>query len=353
MDTDNTVSRQWSSRPDDERYLSLEELRAAVKTRTDNSKVAQTTTASLKAYGTEEGELILNTELGPKLFSNWSFGQVSAVAGAPAGYLKKLSAPLASANLNYGLARSPRAESMLLVNGNDRLRALTSSTYGRIWDNEVVEAVINVTAGDNWQIPAASYATTNPLRATTLYASDRDVFIFLVDPENPVILPNEAEPLFRGFYAWNSEVGAQVFGLATFLYQRICDNRIIWGISHRSELRIRHSSGAPTRFLKEGKAALIDYTNESTAPIVEKITRAQNIQLGKDETEVKDFLKKQGLTLSTIDLTLENVKQEGKDITTAWNIANGITATARSITHTDTRVLLERQAGRILEAVTK
>jgi hypothetical protein len=59
-------------------------------------------------------------------------------------------------------------------------------TSGRIWDSQVVAAVERVNEDGRWQIPAASYQARNPKRATTLYASDRDVFIFLVDPNNPV-----------------------------------------------------------------------------------------------------------------------------------------------------------------------
>ena len=58
-----------------------------------------------------------------------------------------------------------------------------------------------------------------------------------VDPKNPVEV--NGEQLFRGFYTWNSEVGSAVFGLTTFLYRYVCDNRIIWGATDVKELRIR------------------------------------------------------------------------------------------------------------------
>ena len=55
---------------------------------------------------------------------------------------------------------------------------------------------------------------------TTLYASDRDVFLFLVDDLNPIeagLLPDGSPDLyFRGFYCWNSEVGAKTLGIASF-----------------------------------------------------------------------------------------------------------------------------------------
>ena len=135
-------------------------------------------------------------------------------------------------------------------------------------------------------MPAASYATTNPKRATTLYASDRDVFLFLVDPKNPVEVGGEQ--LFRGFYTWNSEVGAATFGLTTFLYRYVCDNRIIWGASDVKELRIRHTGGAPERFGWEGERYLRRYAEESTAKIADGIRSAQAKQIplntGKGDT---------------------------------------------------------------------
>ena len=354
---DNTVHSQWANRPNDERFLSLHELANHVQTRADNSKVLTVNHDEMKVYGygddLQNGALVLNSKLGPKFFSHWSFGQVSAIAGAPAGYLRKLSPQLAAENLNFGLTNNDRDrdQSMIVVNGNETLRCATSPSYGRIWDHQVVTAVQNVTAGGAWKIPSASYASTDPRKATTLYASDRDVFIFLVDEDHPIEM--NGETLFRGFYTWNSEVGSQVFGLATFLYRTVCDNRIIWGMTGKNEIRIRHSSGAPERFMQEGKRALIEYSNQSTAPIIEQIQRAKNIKVGNDEDEVIAFLRKRGLSVETTKATIAAAKIEENDIYSPWSLAQGITAHARSIQHTDTRVLLEREAGKLLDATTK
>src|SRR3546814_13777575 len=65
---------------------------------------------------------------------------------------------------------------------------------------------------------------------TTLYASDRDVFLFLVDDTHPIEagkLPNgEPDLYFRGFYSWNSEVGAKTLGMATFYLRRSEERRV-------------------------------------------------------------------------------------------------------------------------------
>lgn len=55
---------------------------------------------------------------------------------------------------------------------------------------------------------------------TTLYASDRDMFLFLVGYLNPLetgLLSDGSPDLYfrRGGYCWNSEVGAKTLGIAS------------------------------------------------------------------------------------------------------------------------------------------
>ena len=45
----------------------------------------------------------------------------------------------------------------------------------------------------------------------------------------------------------------------------------------------------------------------------------------------------------------EAAKMEENEYNTPWSIAQGITAHARTITHTDARVEMERAAGKILD----
>lgn len=356
MQTDSTVSRQWATRPSDQRFLSLQELHDYTLARADKTQTFNHDVRYLKAYGSDPegkdlGELVINTNHGPKTFTNWSFNQISQNAGAPASYLRKLPAPLAALNLNYGF--NGAENQVMLQSFDEELRCSTSTTYGRIWDHDVVSKVREVTAGSSWQIPASTYSQNDPRRATTLYASDRDVFIFLVDPHHPIEIPGQQAPSFRGFYVWNSEVGSQTFGLAAFLYETVCDNRIIWGISNKQELRIRHSSGAPERFLQEGRKTLIEYANESTQGLIEKVQRAQRLKVGDDEDEVRSFLQKRGLSLAVAKTTIERAKEEENEFNTPWSLAQGLTAYARSIQHTDTRVDLERKAGAILDYTTR
>lgn len=364
MNTQNlmTAHSQWASRPDDERYLSLEELYQAVSVRREESWTVARASNDLRVMPSEVGDTLLMGVYDPTtdkeswlLPSHYSFGQLCQYANAPAKFLRTLPPELAAINLQWKLENDPMREDVLVLaqtNEEDNLRSLTSPSYGRIWDKQVVQAVMNVNRNGDWKIPAASYAMSNPKRATTLYASDRDVFMFLVDPDHPIEV--NGTTLYRGFITWNSEVGSAVFGLTTFLYNRVCDNRIIWGATDVKELRIRHTGGAPERFSYEGERYLRKYANERTQPIIDGVIKAQDteIPLKKDQT-VAEWLQDRGFTKDKAESSVKSAKAEEGEARTIWQIVQGITAHARSIPHTNDRVALETKAGQLMKFATK
>lgn len=352
------ASQQWISRPDDERFLTLADLKTHVAARRKESWTAEVPTRDLRV-GAVEGRVEVNAydptsgerrSLAP---THWAFGQLSQYAGAPAAYLRTLPAELAAINLQYGLEKNPlRDEALLLArsNGSHAVRSLTSTSYGRIWDLDVVNAVDRVNADGRWQIPAASYAAHNPKRATTLYASDRDVFLFLVDPSHPIEVGGET--LFRGFFAWNSEVGSAVFGLTTFLYRYVCDNRIVWGATDVKELRIRHTGGAPERFAYEGAKYLARYAEEGTQAIAATVQKAQALELADMKTNDEDWtswLRNRGFGKAEAANSVAAAVAEEGQARSLWDIVQGVTAYARTIPHTDARVALETRGGNLLQ----
>lgn len=350
------ASYEWARRPADQRYLSIGELKEAVAKRkhqswtaTPNCKDLRVVTngenLEVEVYDPTKGEV---SNLQP---THWGFGQLAQYAGAPANYLRGLPPELTAINLQWGLEHSPIRENGLILaqsNGSNQMRAMTSVSYGRIWDSQVVDAVERVNSDGRWQVPAASYSTTNPKRATTLYASDQDVFMFLVDPERPIEVGKEK--LFRGFMVWNSEVGASVFGLATFLYRYVCDNRLIWGATDVNELRIRHTGGAPERFAYEGQKYLTRYADESTNHIVESIKKAQekDIPVRTGDT-VENWLRERGFSKSQATASVQTAIAEEGQARSIWDIVNGVTAYARSVTHANERVVLETKAGDLMK----
>lgn len=354
------VHNQWASRPDDQRFLSVAELKAAVLNRRRESWTAApklrdvqilAANGEIKAavYDPTHGE---HRELIP---TNWAFGQLAQQAKAPGAYLQTLPAELAAINLQWGLEHNPLREDGLFLaqsNGHNTLRAITSPSYGRVWDHEVVEAVERVNVDGRWKIPAASYATSNPRRASTLYASDRDVFMFLVDDTHP--LEVDGQNLFRGFVVGNSEVGAATFFIMSFVYQFVCDNRTIWGATNVQELRIKHTGGAPQRFAYEGARYLKTYSEESTGKIVATIKAAESKEIedaAKGAETVTAWLQRKGFTKTEAKGAYDNASVERGQVRSVWDIVNGVTGFARSIPYTNERLLLEKKAGQLLESV--
>ena len=364
MDSSSVIMRashEWATRPDDQRYVSLDDLKHAVASRKGESWTATPAIRDLRVTPAENGNMAVElydpTYGGRRTVNptNWAFGQLAQYAKAPAAYLRELDPTLAAINVQWGLEhRALRPDALVLgqTNGDSYLRAMTSTSYGRIWDAQVVEAVERVNQSGRWQIPASTYGAKNPKRATTLYASDRDVFIFLVDPESQIDV-GHGRMLHRGFYTWNSEVGSQIFGLCDFLYDFVCDNRMIWGATQIRELRIRHTSGAPERFAYEGAKYLTQYAQESTADVTAQIHRAQAFEIPKaaEKNGVEGWLQARGFTGAVAKSAVAAAQAEEGGARSLWDIVNGLTAHARTNPHTDERVTLEKQAGKLMEIV--
>ena len=305
------VSSEWFSRPDDERYLSLTALHDAVRARADRATARTVETRALRVEANRDNaERLTLTVPGrdaPIAPTNWSFGQMCSLVGAPAAYLRQLPAPLAGINLQHGLL-SHRAELVKTLEADDgrvELRAVTGPDYGRIWDHELVAAVMRI-AGDGvgdtrWKVPGLldwSTMTHNPFvevtkDTTTLYASDRDVFLFLVDDTHPIEagrLPNgDPDLYFRGFYCWNSEVGSKTLGIASFFLRAVCMNRNIWGSQDFQEITIRHSKFAAHRFAHQAAPALQQFADSSPAAFVSGVRAArEQVVARKDEDRELD-----------------------------------------------------------------
>jgi hypothetical protein len=201
------VSSEWFNRPDDERYLSLDDLWANVKGRSERSRSRVVQTADIRVEAARDNperlHLMLPKAQEPVVPTHWAFGQLASIVGAPASYLRQLPAPLAGINLQYGLTnhRAEQVKTFETEDGRTELRAVTGPDYGRIHDHELVEAVQRIagngTGDTRWKVPGVldwSTGVYNPdveisRDTTTLYASDRDVFLFLVGRLPRSLLP--------------------------------------------------------------------------------------------------------------------------------------------------------------------
>ena len=366
------VSSEWFSRPDDERYLSLTDLHDAVRRRAD---CAQTRTVESRAVRVEASRddaerlaLMVPGRSEPVTPTHWSFGQLCSLVGAPTSYMRQLPAPLAGINLQHGLL-SHRGELLKTLEADDgrvELRAVTGPDYGRIWDHELTAAVMKIagngTGDTRWKVPGVldwATMTHNPFvdvtkETTTLYASDRDVFLFLVDDTNSIeagrLADGSPDLYFRGFYCWNSEVGSKTLGIASFYLRAVCMNRNLWGVENFEQITIRHSKFAAQRFAHEATPALTSFANSSASPFIAGIKAARERIVARTEEDRDSFLRKRGFSKSETSKIIETVlHEEGHPPESVFDFVQGITALARGKAHQDARLELEGKAKRLLE----
>ena len=366
------VSSEWFSRPDDEKFLSLSDLYASVKGRAERSRTRTVESAAIRVEAhrddPEKLALVLPDAEAPVAPTHWSFGQLASLVSAPAAYLRQLPAPLAGINLQYGLTnhRAEQVKTLETEDGRTELRAVTGPDYGRIYDHELVSAVQRI-AGDGvgdtrWKVPGVldwSTGVYNPMvdvtkDTTTLYASDRDVFLFLVDDLNPIeagTLPDGSPDLyFRGFYCWNSEVGAKTLGIASFYLRAVCQNRNLWGVEDFQEISIRHSKYAANRFAHEAAPALTRFAESSPAPFVQGIRAARDRIVARTDEDRTGFLRKRGFSKAETAKIVETVLvEEGRPPESVFDFVQGITAVARSKPQQDARLSMETRAKTLLE----
>lgn len=366
MTTLMQASTQWATRPADERFTSLDDLLAHCQHQRDISKGMAVPSRKLSAAPIEDDPtrkslVVLGPDGTPSVPTHWAFGQLASRVGAPASYLRTLPADIAADAINYGIFKRPVEDTGVLVrqNGQLELSAVTGPNYGRIWNSDVV-AALRDRFGDGrtgqFTVPGEFGHAVEVTKAnTTLYAGERDMFVFLADEQNRIEVPNrrngQAGSLARGFFVWNSEVGSKTLGIATFLFDFVCCNRIVWGAEGYEELTVRHTISAPERFVEEVAPAIESYANKSTASISQAIEAAQAARIDTDK--VDEFLRKRFTKAQAVGIKMAHMAEEDRPIESVWDVTVGATAYAKGIKWQDDRVDVERIAGRIMATASK
>ena len=340
--------------------------------------------SSLKVRA-DEGDMKLIGATGTEAtLTNYAFDQVSARASAPAAFLRRLPAPMAADALNVALSqKDDDLDGMVMFkrNGGLTVRCITGENYQRIWNAGIVAKLQELEA-QGWRVPPARPAgidneRTRPATAEDvlktahegmgvkvgdmiapagLYASDRDMFAFLVDDDKTIDNPL-SQPLARGFFVWNSEVGDKVFGVMTFLYDAICGNHIVWGAQNVNEVRIRHVGDAKERAFSQLRVELKEYANESATETEAKIKKAQTFLIAEKKEDVLETLfgfigrKKIWMPKGVLEdsYALAEATPRYGDPRTPWAITQGISELSQQQQYAEKRVELDRSAGKLLQ----
>lgn len=374
------VNAQWMMRPDDQRFLSLDELHEFVRARSMRSWVDDVDCREIRVDASPEDpykvELILPDR--PALqTSHWSFGQLCGTLSSgrahpsPATYFRTLPAALVAPHLQYLLVRYGGEIVKVLATGPESdpqptvMRSITSPSYERIMDVEVTEQVKRIVdRGDGWKVPGTidwrtgNYDPNTPVTkdSTTLYASDRDVFLFFVRDQFPIevgtLADGSPDLLFPGFVVSNSEVGTRSLVIESFYLRGVCQNRNLWGVEERSRVRIIHRGKALERFAVEALPALERFSKEATMPVIAKVAEAKRLTVAREEDDRTKFLADLQFSKGQVAKILDvHQKTEGKPAQSVWDFVQAISAYARDLPYQDERFAIERAAGKLMDRV--
>jgi len=370
MSNDGTIllqaMNQWSSRPADQRFNSLEELQAKVdRSQQLAIQIPKIQLGSLRveAQATTPGAapnslVLVGKKNVPAAMTHWAFGQLCSDLGIPAHYLRRLPPTMAAQNVNHWLAKpefqTVEAKMLLESNGHHLVRSLTSNDYGRIWNAQLVRALrLLVQRNPKWQpAPAACDGSRG------LYASEEDMFTFLVDNTRKIFEKQEGG-LGRFFMMSNSEVGKSSLWLMMGYYEWICGNHRIIGAQDIVEIRLRHT--------KNTQAAITDKMGEMMQRCIdgdarkdeELIERAHLIELGRNKTELVEAVWSmakrppvltRNLISDSFDLAEREETRYGAP-TTLWGFTGGMTQLARDLPNASKRFEIDRAAGKLLQLV--
>lgn len=372
------ASYQWRTRPADERFWNVQELHAAVTAYKEQAVTDVKPYALLDAVADGDEVLLHNTQSDNRAkLTHWAFGQLSARANFPASALRRLPAKLATDVINHGLRENQDGNDAHLLfhqNGEIVCRAMMSDIYDRIWNADVTKFLLTLSEKGWRNPPAWSNDPKDPRRRKAteadlmkasiisvgdmiapagLYASDHDMFAFLVDTSRTIDDGSEGG-LHRGFLTWNSEVGSSSWGMECFLFRTVCGNHMIWNAQNIATIRMRHVGNASTRFGRDILNTAIRYANASPQAEELRIKAARNKMLGKDREEVLE--KVFGMRLSGVsqsNLTnaytvgTEHVDTDG-DPRTVYGFTNALTRYSQRIPYADERVSLDRASAKLM-----
>lgn len=361
---------QWATRPADERFQTLDELHAACDKR-DRASFEDAYELNTLTAQVEGGAMSLNLPGGRLGFlSPWSARQFLSRISTPADFIPRIDEGLATQVLNNRLARTideiANEETqrdgygrMLLQNVGGpesrdlNIRAFYGSRYARLEDRHVT-ALLKATLPDGWKNPVAfkDGKWGAELVPSGLYASDRDMFAFFISGGDAVETGGP-HVMHRGFFVWNSQVGAKDFGFTTFYMDRVCGNNIIWGATDVNSFRGKHTKGVIDVFkgFDTFMASLLQDASHDAFAAAIKAAKATIVASVAEDKEIEsvDTMRKLGFSKAETVAALGAIRtEEATPVGSRFDWLGGYTAIARRIPNIDARVELETRAAAIL-----
>lgn len=354
----STAATEYYRRPADQRMDSPEALVAAATARKANSREITWNAKDLQVLPVEEGGAVgrvaLASPRGQAELTPWSHGQLCRLVGAPAAYVRTLPSDVAAAALNHGLQATPVGQKAVILAertpeaGTVTARAITSETYGRLWDADYYAPVVEALGAQGWSTPP-----TWDGKPAGAYLSDRDSFLVLTHGGSIVNDPSARGgdgAMYRGLMLRNSEVGLTSVWLDEVLYQYICGNHNFWGAVMGHQFKRRHVGTQVLRdALREVGAVARRLANRPASVDEALIQSLINLELAATKEGLVDELRKMGATQADAEAAYSTaVEYFDGNPRSCWGIAQGLTRASQASGYQDDRLAMDQLAAKVL-----
>lgn len=327
---DMTAHNEWANRPDDECYPDLKSLYAAVKARRDIS--AETVVPFQKMQFGANGTVFLKGKSADgqplnMVPTNWAFEQFHGLIDGPKPGLDWLRGmqdrKLVADILTYQAQHAEREGMQMLYSARKgesygQVRAFTTEVYSRLWDEVAVRRTMDlVSANPDWHNPTK---TRRPGHVG-LYASDRNLFIFLINESK---IEAGRAVLNRGVFLWNSETKADTkasYGIKFFYYDEVCGNHIVWGSQVLFEIHQPHiGSDIDATTLAKFNRAMKAIAGANTDKDKAVLRAAQKYTVAPDVVETVNWLVGKKFTQTQAKLMVARAEVDDTDPTNLWSL---------------------------------
>jgi len=223
----------------------------------------------------------------------------------------------------------------------ETVRSIGDVVHDRLWDADLLTMVREFAT--DFQPPPVGFNG-----ATGLYASQQDMFCFLIDPLGWAEIDGEA--FAPGFFVWNSEVGTRPAGISTFWFQAVCQNHIIWDATEQEEFTCVATASADQsiREIRRRIEKLVDKRDRRRDGFVKLVRRAMQTRLGS-ASRVEQVLSLLKIDRQLAAQAVEASRERGRF--TVFSVLDALTRANRQLVNAADRTEADRKAARLFEFV--
>ena len=371
------AASQLATRPDEEHFPTLAAMMADAQQQRARCSELRVSDAGVLFVNDGGRVRVEATGVDAVSLSHYSARQVGTLCGVPATVQDKLTPSTRALVLNETFPRDANGHDARrwLVEDHPEtgrtLRAVTSASYSRLWDASLLAEVDRWAVGSGW-VPATPEINTDEhgtnIKGNTkpaLFRSDRDSFAFFMGGRDED--GGAFGGLRPGLMVWNSEVGFKSFGFRRFYFRGMCANFLIWDATAIKTRRARHTKGVQ-RVARMFSRELERIAQPITTAELDAFATVARVPFigwkGSDKETRKEAASKlyrmtgskvsQSQAAQAIDAAIDeerNASPEGSGVfLSAWDVANGLTWTAKRQRWQDGRTQLQEAAGAVLTA---